>query len=115
MRPRVCRRGFGKNGDLEVVASVSGTIILSSSDNMASLDADEMEWTNKDVPDFDDNDDLVGMDAGEATNLGLRQDGSTSKRRHPRRSYDLTRRFQTVWSALWTWSKGVLANDGLLH
>ena len=30
-------------------------------------------------------------------------------------SYELTRRFQTIWSAIWTWAEPVLAGDGLLY
>ena len=88
------------SGDLEIIARVLGTVILSSSDSVAYVDADEMEWENKDNPAFDDDYDLAGMDVGEAGDLELRQCRSTSKKRRPGRSYKLTWRFQTVWSAL---------------
>ena len=47
--------------------------------------------------------------------MGLLHDAIKKKRLRPARSYKMTRRFHTVSSVVWTWSEGVLAEDGLLH
>ena len=105
----------GGGTELEVLCSVPGTVLLSSSESPQSVEGDDVDWTDKDVPDLDDDDDFGGVDAGEAADLGLLHDVVKKKRLWPARSYEMTRRFHTVWSAVWTWSEGVLAEDGLLH
>ena len=101
--------------ELEVLSSLPGTVLLSSSESPQSVEGDDVEWTDKDIPDLDDEHDFGGLDAGEAANLGLLHDVVKKKRLRPARSYEMTRRFHIVWSAGWTWSEGILAEDGLLH
>ena len=105
----------GGSNDLQVLSSSPATLLLSSSESPESLGGDDLDWTDREIPDVDDEHDFGGVDAGEAADLGLLYDARKKKGLWPTRSYELTRRFHTVWSAVWTWSEGVLADDGLLH
>ena len=47
--------------------------------------------------------------------MGVAKETAQKKWKSHVRSYELTRRFQMIWSAIWTWAEPVLAGDGLLH
>ena len=105
----------GGGNDLQVLSSSPSTLVLSSSESPESLGGDDLDWTDREIPDVDDGHDFGGVDASEAADLGLLHDASKKKPLWPARSYEITRRFHIVWSAVWTWSEGVLADDVLLH
>ena len=104
----------GGGSDLQILSSTLGVVHVSSEESpgLASR-GDACGWSFDDLPDFQDDFDVVNE--GEACDLGLTKQASKKKRTKPVRSYELTRRFQTVWSAIWTWSEPTLARDGLLH
>ena len=105
----------GGSNNLQVLSSSPATLVLSSSESPESVEGDDLDWTDREIPNLDDGHDFGGVDAGEAADLGLLHDASKKKRLRPARSYKMTWRFHTVWSVVWTWSEGVLADDGLLH
>ena len=57
--------------EVQVISSTPRIVILSSSENLRSFEGDDMEWTDKDVLDFDDVENFESMDAGEAVDLGI--------------------------------------------
>ena len=106
--------GTGGGSDLQLLSSTPGVVQLSTDGNPASLGrGDDCGWSSDEIPDLGDDFDVV--DEGEACDLGVTKQRGQKKRKSPVRNYELTRRFQTIWSAIWTWAEPVLAGDGLLH
>ncbi|KAG0574157.1 hypothetical protein KC19_VG239000 [Ceratodon purpureus] len=84
-----------------------------SQDNLTFVDpANPCKWLLED--DFGE---LSPDDEGERTDLRPTKDGQppTKKTKSAAKSYKLTRRFQTIWSATLPRVKGVLSDDGLLY
>ena len=105
----------GGGTELQVLSSLSATLVFSSSESPESMEGDDLDWTDKDIPNLDDGHDFGGLDADDAADLGLLHDAIKKKRLRPARSYEMIRCFHTVWSAIWTWLEGMLVDDGLLH
>ena len=106
--------GIRGGSDLQILSSTPGVVHVSSEESPGLAGrGDACRWSSDDLPDFQDDFDVV--DEGEACDLGLTKQVGKKKHTKPVRSYELIRRFQIVWSAIWTWSEPVLARDGLLH
>ena len=105
----------GGGTKLQVLSRLSAIVVLFSLESPKFVKGDDLDWTDKDISDLDDEQDFGGLDAGEAADLGLLHEAIKKKCLWPAQSYEMTRHFYTIWSAVWTWSEGMLANDGLLH
>ena len=72
---------------------------LSSNESRASSSrGNDCGWSSDELPDLDD--DFNVVDEGEAYDLGLAKQTALKKRKSLVQSYELTQRFQTIWSAI---------------
>ena len=86
----------GGRTELQVLSSLPVTLVLSSSESPESVEGDDLDWADKDIPDLDDGHDFGGIDASEDVDLGLLHDAIRRKHLRPAQSYEMTRRFHTV-------------------
>ena len=111
--------------DIELEMSIPDTVLVSSDSNLKDVHALVSEVYNSN-DDFDLRDDWLSE-----TNLDdfqslqrkrlhnkmeeQRARVGSKKKTTFKKSYNLTRKFQTEWSAKLPWCEGVLANDDFLH
>ena len=92
----------GKGANLELLSSTPIMVLLWSSQLPQSIEWKDIEWIDKNVLDFDNNDDFEVLDAGKAGDLDLGEKSLKKKCLCHGRSYKMTCCFHTVWTTMWT-------------
>ena len=86
--------------NLELLSSTPAMVVLNGSKSPHSMERENMEWTDKDIIDFNNNDDFGVFNASKMRDLGLKQEPVKKKRLHLARSYEMICHFHIVWSAI---------------